>query len=264
MAFDQNTTDINSPLRELTKYVNNRKDKSIVAKDSKIPPTHPQGILLVDKQVGSTSFRLVSLLRKLTGIRKIGHAGTLDPFATGLMVMLVGQKFTKLSDQFLTSNKQYLASIHLGITTDSYDCDGVTISTSDIIPNLNEVTEVISKFQGEIEQTPPMFSAKKVQGQKLYELARKGIVIERAKAKVNVQIQLLAYEYPKIDILVDCSKGTYIRSLAYDIGQALGCGAHLSSLTRTKSGSFSLDECIAESELRNPNFDITPFLKTNI
>lgn len=264
MTFDQNTTDINSPLRELTGYADTRKDKSAPTKTPPLPTTHPQGILLVDKQVGSTSFRLVSLLRKLTGIRKIGHAGTLDPFATGLMVMLVGQKFTKLSDQFLTSNKQYLASIHLGVTTDSYDCDGVITSTSDIIPNLDEVTAVIDKFQGEIEQTPPMFSAKKVQGQKLYELARKGIVIERAKAKVNVQIQLLAYEYPKIDILVDCSKGTYIRSLAYDIGLALGCGAHLSSLTRTKSGSFSLDECIAESELRNPHFDISPFLKTNI
>lgn len=219
------------------------------------------GILLVDKQAGSTSFHLVSLLRKLTRIQKIGHAGTLDPFATGVMVMLIGSEYTKKSDQFLNSNKQYRATLHLGITTDTYDIDGQILEENNSIPTLSQIEQVLSTFQGEIEQIPPMYSAKKIQGKKLYELARKGIEIERPPAKVTLHIQRLRYEYPKLEILVDCSKGTYIRSLAFDIGKALGTGAHLSSLLRTQSGSFSLAECIAEENLKNPHYNITPHLK---
>lgn len=219
------------------------------------------GILLVDKQPGSTSFHIVSLLRKLTRIQKIGHAGTLDPFAKGVMVMLIGSEYTKKSDQFLNCDKQYKATLHLGITTDTYDIDGQVMETNGLVPTLTQIEQALVQFQGEVLQIPPMFSAKKIEGKKLYELARKGIEIERAPRKVKVNIQLLRYDYPKLEILVDCSKGTYIRSLAYDIGNVLKTGAHLSSLIRTKSGSFSLDACVPESYLTNPNFDITHLLK---
>jgi tRNA pseudouridine55 synthase len=219
------------------------------------------GILLVDKQAGSTSFHLVSLLRKLTRIQKIGHAGTLDPFATGVMVMLIGSEYTKKSDQFLNCDKQYRATLHLGITTDTYDIDGQVTLTNTTIPEHTQIEQAIHQFQGEIQQIPPMFSAKKIQGKKLYELARKGIEIERPPATVKLKIQCLSYAYPKLELLIDCSKGTYIRSLAYDIGKVLGCGAHLSALVRTKSGLFSLSECISEENLKDPNFGLTPYLK---
>jgi tRNA pseudouridine55 synthase len=220
------------------------------------------GILLVDKQAGSTSFHLVSILRRLTGIQKIGHAGTLDPFATGVMVMLVGQEYTRKSDQFLNSDKQYLATLHLGVITDTYDIEGQVTKTTDKIPTLQEVEKALEQFQGEIFQTPPMFSAKKIQGKKLYELARKGIEVERQPVKVTLQTTLIKYEYPKLELLVNCSKGTYIRSLAFDLGNLLETGAHLSHLTRTKSGPFTLSECIHQSKLIDT--DITQFLKTGV
>lgn len=214
------------------------------------------GILLVDKNQGSTSFRLVSLLRKRTGIKKIGHAGTLDPFATGVMVMLIGREFTKQSDQFLNCDKQYRTTLHLGVTTDSYDIDGKIVNSNDTVPSLEEVQNAVAQFQGDIQQTPPMFSAKKVNGQKLYDLARKGITIERKALNVHIQIQILSYIYPKLELLVDCSKGTYIRSLGHDIGQVLGCGAHLSSLQRTRSGDHKISECISEENILDPHFDL--------
>lgn len=220
-----------------------------------------KGILLVNKQAGSTSFHLVSLLRRLTRIQKIGHAGTLDPFATGVMVMLIGSEYTKKSDQFLICDKQYRATLHLGITTDTYDIEGQVTQENSFIPTLTQIEQALSQFQGEVQQIPPMFSAKKIQGKKLYELARKGIEIERKPTTVKLNIQYLCYNYPKLEILVDCSKGTYIRSLAYDIGKVLGTGAHLSSLIRTKSGSFYLDECVPEDHLKDPNFEITHLLK---
>lgn len=219
------------------------------------------GLLLLDKAKGSTSFRLVSLLRKLTKISKIGHAGTLDPFATGLMVMLIGREFTKRSDEFLTCDKEYEATMHLGIETDSYDVEGTIMRTSPIIPTLSEIEAIIPAFQGTISQIPPMFSAKKIQGQKLYDLARKGITIERKPCLVTVSIQLIQYTYPELKIRVACSKGTYIRSLAHDIGQTLGTGAHLSSLRRTRSGNFLLSDAITQEQIQDPLFDIRPYLR---
>ncbi len=218
------------------------------------------GILLVGKTKGSTSFKLVAILRRLTKIEKIGHAGTLDPFATGLMVMLIGRDYTKRSDQFLNSEKEYRGVIHLGITTDTYDLEGQVTSKSDKIPTLAEIEKVLQTFQGESLQIPPMFSAKKIKGQKLYDLARRGIEIERAPVKVNLQIQLLRYEYPELEIQIQCSKGTYIRSLAYDIGTLLGTGAHLSSLTRLRSGKFHLDSAICQSILEQNVYDISQHL----
>lgn len=219
------------------------------------------GILLVDKAAGSTSFHLVALLRRLTKIEKIGHAGTLDPFATGVMVMLIGREYTRKSDTFLTCDKAYRATLFLGIATDTYDIEGEIISRSEKIPTLKEIELAIGPFQGEILQVPPMYSAKKVEGKKLYDLARQGIVLERQPVKVRVAISFISYEYPYLTIEVDCSKGTYIRSLAHDIGQSLGCGAHLSSLTRLRSGSFTLGECIPQAHLKIPEYDISPHLR---
>jgi len=222
---------------------------------------NPNGILLVDKAAGSTSFHLVSLLRRLTKIEKIGHAGTLDPFATGVMVMLIGRDYTRRSEEFLCSDKEYRATIQLGTATDTYDLEGQITSQSDKVPTLNDVQLALQVFRGEILQIPPMYSAKKVQGKKLYDLARKGIEIERQPVKVQVEITLINYQYPMIDVSVKCSKGTYIRSLAHDIGQVLKTGAHLFELARTRSGAFHLGECIPQSHLKNPQFDITPHLK---
>ncbi len=220
------------------------------------------GILLVDKAAGSTSFHLVSLLRRLTRIEKIGHAGTLDPFATGVMVMLIGREFTRRSDDFLSSDKQYRATLNLGVATDSYDIDGQVTSQNDLIPTQNQVDLAIATFQGQVLQVPPMFSAKKVQGKKLYDLARKGISIERQAVLVQLKTTLLSYVYPHLEIEVSCSKGTYIRSLAHDLGQMLGCGAHLSALTRLRSGTFHLNQCIQQELLKNPEFDIAPYLRS--
>lgn len=208
-----------------------------------------EGILLVDKPSGCTSFRLVEKLRQHTRVKTIGHAGTLDPMATGVVVMLIGKKYTKRSDQFLNNDKEYVAEITLGHATDTYDQEGKITQTSPYVPSLDEIVSILKKFEGEIEQTPPMFSAKKVQGQKLCDLARKGRVIERAKVKVRIHIELLSYEYPLLKLRASCSKGTYIRSLAHDIGEGLTSFATLTALKRTRSGSFQIDQCIDGSLL---------------
>lgn len=225
-----------------------------------------EGLLLVDKPIGKTSFSLVSALRRKLKVKTIGHAGTLDPFATGLMVMLIGRKFTRLSNSFLDQDKEYIAEVKLGITTDSFDCDGEITSQSDIIPSLNEIAYALEKFQGTIEQIPPMFSAKKVGGKKLYELARKGKTIEREPRLVTLKTEFLNYTYPYLTLRINCSKGTYIRTIADDLGQLLKCGAHLSALRRTRSGQFylenALDGNILFAEELNADLIISK-LKTN-
>ncbi|MCI5052602.1 MAG: tRNA pseudouridine(55) synthase TruB [Simkaniaceae bacterium] len=204
------------------------------------------GILLIDKPKGLTSFSLVARLRKLTGVRKIGHAGTLDPLATGVMVMLIGREFTKQSDTFLNHNKVYEATIRLGQATDTYDAEGQVTHTSDIVPNNID----LSNFQGSIMQTPPMFSAKKIGGKKLYDLARKGIEVERKPVPVEVKTTLLSYEYPLLKIRVECSKGTYIRSIAHDLGLELGSYGHIEELRRTASGPYTIENCKQLEELK--------------
>ena len=223
-----------------------------------------EGLLLVDKEKGRTAFYLVKILRKKSGIQKIGHAGILDPFATGVMVMLVGRPYTKTSDRFLNDDKEYIATIKFGEATDSYDCDGAITDRSEAIPTLAEIESVISEFQGDIEQTPPMFSAKKVGGQKLYLLARKGIEIERKPVQVNVKTTILDYSYPELKIQVSCSKGTYIRSIANDIGRNLGCFGHLIALKRIRSGSFHLKDCIDAKSLMEPSFSYIPYLRKTL
>ena len=219
------------------------------------------GVLPVNKTIDCTSFHLVHLLRKRTQIEKIGHAGTLDPFATGVMVMLIGRQFTRLSNQFLFANKEYRATIQLGQTTDTFDIDGQILTRSDYVPALSDVGQALLSFQGDCLQIPPMFSAKKIGGQKLYDLARKGISIERAPAPVRLHTTLVRYEYPCIELHIVCSKGTYIRTLAHDLGQLLHAGAFLSALSRTRSGPFTLSDCIAQENILDPDFDLNPFIR---
>jgi tRNA pseudouridine55 synthase len=220
-----------------------------------------KGILLIDKPRGRSSFSLVPLLRKRLQIQKIGHAGTLDPFATGVMVMLIGKEFTRMATQFLQHDKEYLATLHLGITTDSYDCDGTCLFHSNYVPTLDKVQATLAHFQGTMNQTPPMFSAKKQKGKRLYELARKGIEVERPPVQVTMTTRLESYNYPHLEIHVTCSKGTYIRSIAHDMGKMLGSGAHLSTLVRLRSGPFHLSDCFSLDRLAEPEFDLRKELR---
>jgi tRNA pseudouridine55 synthase len=200
-----------------------------------------EGVLLLDKPCSKTSFCMVAILRKKTGQAKVGHAGTLDPFATGLLVLLLGRQWTRTAGVFLNHDKEYEACIRLGVATDTYDREGQVIVTSDKVPFVADVMQVLQEFQGECLQTPPMFSAKKVGGKRLYDLARKGVTIPREQQKIRIITSLVSYQYPDLKIHVQCSKGTYIRSLAYDIGERLGCGAHVLDLRRTRSGPFTID-----------------------
>ena len=208
-----------------------------------------EGILLLDKPRGKSSFFLVHLLRKKLGVRKIGHTGTLDPFATGLMVMLVGRRYTKMAGQMQCMDKTYLAELFFGVETDSYDCDGREVARSALIPSREEVEAALSLFQGDVQQVPPMFSAKKQGGQRLYVLARQGKEVERKPVSIHLQIEVLEYCYPYLRLRIACSKGTYIRSVAYDLGRALRCGAHLTALRRVVSGTFSIEAALSVEQL---------------
>ncbi|MDR3624005.1 MAG: tRNA pseudouridine(55) synthase TruB [Chlamydiales bacterium] len=213
-----------------------------------------KGILPVTKPLGKTSFYVVACIRRLFSEKTVGHAGTLDPFATGVMIILIGKAFTRQSNQFLNQDKEYVTRLLLGKSTDTYDLDGQITATSDYVPTLSEIEAKLQLFQGTIEQTPPMFSAKKVNGKKLYELARQGKTIERKPCVINVQTELLSYAYPYLDLKVTCSKGTYIRSIAHDLGLLLSSYAHLTELKRTRSGQFSLDCCLDLEKLLSINF----------
>lgn len=204
----------------------------------------PEGVLLVNKPKGKTSFSLIRVLRRILNVKKIGHAGTLDPLATGVMVLMVGKNYTRRSQEFLSSDKEYLAEVTLGASTNTYDSEGSFVKTSDYEPSNEEVYEGLKRFQGEFKQIPPMFSAKKIKGKKLYDLAREGAEVEREAVTVKAEVECLKYNYPKIHLRVQCSKGTYIRSLAHDLGEILGSFGHLSGLERVKSGKFEIKNCL--------------------
>lgn len=211
------------------------------------------GILLVDKPQNFTSFDVVAIIKKLTETKKVGHAGTLDPLATGVLPILIG-KATKFQDLFLNKSKEYKAFFKLGIETDTQDITGNIIKETSV-PDLKtrEIQAVLRDFEGQIEQIPPMYSAIKQNGKRLYSLARQGIEVQREKRLVEIKnIELLNYDkdISEISILVSCSKGTYIRTLVADIGEKLGCVATLSSLLRTRSGSFQLKDCITLDEAK--------------
>ena len=203
----------------------------------------PEGILLVDKPQGITSHDVVSKLRRVFHIKKIGHAGTLDPMATGLMLMLVG-KATKVSQYLMSMDKEYTGTIRLGVITDSQDADGEVVEERPV-PELTEeaVLKEMKAFIGDQYQTPPMFSAKKINGQKLYKLARQGKTVEREPRVINIsKFELPRFAPPELDFIVACSKGTYVRTIAHDLGERLGCGGHLSALRRTGVGKFRIEK----------------------
>lgn len=199
------------------------------------------GILLVDKPQGITSHDVVFRVRKLFGTREVGHTGTLDPMATGLLVVLVGRA-VKASDMIVSDAKRYEAGLTLGITTDTEDTTGTVLTTSDAIPSPDEVRTVAESFVGDILQVPPMYSALKVGGKKLVDLAREGKVIEREARPITVFSLTVEEETDRRYTLdVHCSKGTYIRTLCADIGATIGCGGAMHALRRVASGSFTLD-----------------------
>jgi tRNA pseudouridine55 synthase len=215
-----------------------------------------EGFILINKPAGITSHDVVDKLREITKIKKIGHAGTLDPFATGLLILGIGREFTKKLSIFQKKDKEYIATLRLGAESDTFDKEGKIVEKKvEKIPERKEIEEVLKNFLGEIEQIPPAFSAKKIKGKKLYELARRGIKVKPKPQKVKIyEISILEYGFPYLKIKVKCSSGTYIRSLANDIGKKLGCGAYVEELIRTKIGEFSVEKAIELSKLTPQNW----------
>jgi tRNA pseudouridine55 synthase len=215
-----------------------------------------EGIILIDKPSGPTSHDIVDFIRKRFQFRKVGHAGTLDPMATGLLIILL-DGFTKKSSQFSNYDKEYEAVLCLGRSTDTGDKEGAVTEkrTLDLYAEAltaKNIEKTLECFRGEIKQVPPMYSAKKIKGKKLYELARKGKTLKREPKIVSInEIKLLNIDLPYVTIYVKCSKGTYIRQLASDIGERIGCLAHLSSLIRTKIGHFDIKDAFTLEKLKN-------------
>ncbi|MCX6779598.1 MAG: tRNA pseudouridine(55) synthase TruB [Candidatus Magasanikbacteria bacterium] len=209
-------------------------------------------LVLIDKPATWTSFDAVNFIRSslyhTNGIKnvKVGHTGTLDPFATGLLLVAIGRENTKKIDQFAHLDKTYVATLELGATSDTFDSTGTIIKNPEAKPiDLSEIEKALKSFIGPQDQLPPMFSAKKVNGQRLYKLARKGREVEREPSHITIfDIKLLDYSYPQLSIEVHSSAGTYIRTLADDIGRTLGVGAYCCALRRTKIGEYSINKAI--------------------
>ncbi|MBE6143299.1 MAG: tRNA pseudouridine(55) synthase TruB [Erysipelotrichaceae bacterium] len=209
------------------------------------------GILLINKPIGLTSRDVVNKLTKKFGTKKIGHTGTLDPFASGVLILTIN-KGTKISSYIEDLDKEYIAELLLGISTDTLDLEGEIVSKKEVKLPLNKekILEVISHYIGQIKQVPPMYSALKVNGEPLYKLARRGEVIERKERDIIIHnIDLLSITNERLLINVKCSKGTYIRTLGNDIGNELGYGGHLTMLTRTRVGKYNLDMCKSIEEV---------------
>lgn len=209
------------------------------------------GVLVVDKPVGMTSHDVVQIMRKGTGIRRAGHTGTLDPRASGVLVILIGPA-VRLSEYVSASDKRYQATIKMGSSSDTYDAEG-SITTQSLVVDIGEEQfgEILQTFVGEIEQVPPPYSAVKIKGKKAYEMARKGEEVELLPRKINVySLEVLEWAPPEAVIDVYCSSGTYVRSLTNDLGNALGTGAYLVGLRRTKSGRFTLRDAVPLRRLR--------------
>lgn len=211
-----------------------------------------EGVLLVDKPTDHTSHDVVARLRGKLKMKRIGHAGTLDPSATGLLVMLVG-KATKMSQYLMSVEKEYTGTIKLGEVTNTQDADGEVLETRPVPPLTEaEVTASLVAMKGDQYQLPPMFSAIKIDGVPLYKRARAGEEIEREPRFIRImEFGLTRWESPELDFRVKCSKGTYVRTIAHDVGQKLNCGGHLKSLRRTASGELSVDQALTLDELLN-------------
>lgn len=209
------------------------------------------GVLNINKPARKSSHDVVQAVRRITGVRRVGHTGTLDPLATGVLVVLVGPA-TRLTQFIVGADKVYRAVIRLGVATTTYDGEGEVVSQAPVPPDTDRaaVAEALRSFEGEIAQMPPMYSAVRVQGRRLYELAREGKEIERPSRSVTIyQLEIASYEPPNLTLDLRCSSGAYVRSLAHDLGQALGYGAHLADLTRTALGPFRLEESYTLDQL---------------
>ena len=208
------------------------------------------GILNIDKPPGKTSFSIVAMVKRLSGERRVGHAGTLDPAATGVLPVCLGRG-TRIVEFLVDTTKAYRAQIELGAATDTYDSSGrITMQGDPSGIDKSQLESALDPFRGRIRQTPPMYSAVKHRGQPLYELAREGIEIERKSRPATIyRLEIISWQPPVITVEVECSKGTYIRSLAHDLGQSLGCGAHLKSLVRTRCGFFDIKDAVSIPQL---------------
>lgn len=215
-----------------------------------------QGVLSVDKPGGISSHDVVSRIRRLSGVRRVGHAGTLDPLATGVLVVCVGRT-TRLVEYLMGQPKWYEATVHLGQSTDTYDAEGeVVVERPYAHLTSSQIFHALHQFQGDIQQIPPMYSAVKKGGQPLYKLARQGLEVERAARSVTVyQLELTRVSLPEIHLRVHCSTGTYIRSLAHDLGEVLGCGGHIAALRRTAVGKFDVQTAVLLSDLTVENLE---------
>ena len=221
------------------------------------------GFLLLDKPSGPTSHDMVYCLRRITGIKKIGHAGTLDPLASGLLIMAIGRAATKQIDSLAKQDKVYEAVFQLGGTSDTEDRLGqIEPQTIKQTPDTSEIQLALNSFIGPIEQIPPMYSAKKIAGKKLYELARKGQIIERQPSLITIhKIDLIEYAWPLLKLTIHCSAGTYIRSIARDLGEKLSCETYMAELRRTKIGDYSVTKAVNPDELTAENW--TEYLLNN-
>ena len=208
------------------------------------------GALLVDKPAGPTSHDVVDAIRRHFHLKKVGHCGTLDPNADGLLVIVLGRA-TKLSEKLMSADKVYAGSIRFGQSTDTYDADGTVTAELPVPPlTIEQLNTAAQEFVGDILQTPPMVSAAKVGGVPLYKLARKGVEVERKPRLVHVyDLRFTSYQEPIATFQVTCTKGTYVRSIAQDLGQKIGCGAHLSNLRRLQIGRFSVDDALPLSSI---------------
>ena len=211
----------------------------------------PDGVLLVDKAPGMTSHDVVAIVRRALDTKKVGHCGTLDPLATGLLLIVLGRG-TKIQDLLMSEDKEYVGTMTLGVTTDSQDADGQVVETKPVGDYSREqIDAAFGKYHGDFYQMPPMVSAIKQAGVPLYKLARQGKTVVREPRFVHVYAhEIQAVRSPEIDFRVVCSKGFYVRTYAFDIGNELGCGAHLKALRRTKSGRFTLEHSITVEELK--------------
>jgi tRNA pseudouridine55 synthase len=212
----------------------------------------PDGVLLVDKAEGMTSHDVVALIRRKLEIKKVGHCGTLDPIATGLLLLTLGRG-TKIQDLLMSEDKEYAGTLLLGVTTTTQDRQGEIVNQREVPPlDENKIRAAFEKFYGDFYQMPPMVSAIKRGGVPLYKLARQGKVVEREARLVHVyRYGIDQIALPELDFSVLCSKGFYVRTYVHDIGEELGCGAHLKSLRRLKSGRFDVDRAISVAEIRN-------------
>jgi len=208
------------------------------------------GILNINKPGGQTSFSVVALVKRLSGERRVGHGGTLDPLATGVLPVCLGRG-TRIVEYLMDTTKSYRAEIELGIATDTYDADGQVIQQGDATNiDLGKLESALALFQGSISQVPPMYSAVKHHGRPLYQLARAGIQVERRSRLAKIyKLEIIDWQPPVVTIEVECGKGTYIRSLAHDLGQYLGCGAYLKGLTRLRTGFFDITDAVSIPQL---------------